>query len=69
MPGSYRLQIQVTAPPKDPLDPEGGFSFTPEIGSLTKEIVVPESSADQPEQPFDSGVFTLQLNEEGKAGD
>jgi len=68
-PGSYRLQLQVTAPSKDPLDPDGGFSFTPEIGSLTKDIVVPEASADQPGQPFDSGVFTMQFKEERKAGD
>jgi len=69
LPGAYRLQIQVTEPPKDPLDPEGGFSFAPEIGSLTQDIVVPEASADQPEQPFDLGVFTLQFKDAGKAGE
>ena len=69
LPGAYRLQIKVTEPPKDPLDPEGGFSFTPEIGSLTKDIVIPEPSDHHPEQPFDSGVFTLQFKEEGKAGE
>jgi len=69
LPGAYQLQIRVTAPPKDPLDPEGGFTFTPEIGSLTKGVVVPEASPEQPEQPFDSGVFTLQFKAEGKVGD
>ena len=69
LPGSYRLQIQVTEPPKDPLDPEGGFSFAPEIGSLTKDIVVPDASVDQPEQPFDSGVFRLQFKEAGKTAE
>ena len=65
LPGTYRLEIRVTEPPRDPLDPEGGFAFTPEIGSLTKEVVVPEASPDQAEQAFDSGVFTMRF----KAGD
>ncbi|PYV29612.1 MAG: hypothetical protein DMG22_22540 [Acidobacteria bacterium] len=69
LPGAYRLEIRVTEPPKDPLDPEGGFAFTPELGSLTKDVVVPEASPEQPEQPFDSGVFTLQFKAEGKVGD
>jgi RNA polymerase sigma factor (sigma-70 family) len=68
LPGTYRLRIRVTEPPKDPLVPNGGL-FTPTIGVLTKDIVVPEASADEPEQPFDAGVFTMQFKGEGKAGD
>ena len=70
LPGAYRLRIRVTEPPKDPLNPDfARFDYNREIGSLTKDIVVPEASADQPEQPFDSGVFTLQFKEEGKAAE
>jgi hypothetical protein len=70
LPGTYRLRIRVTEPPKDPLDSEAAmYVASREIGSLSKDIVVPEASADQPGQPFDSGVFTLQFKAEGKAGD
>jgi hypothetical protein len=71
LPGTYRLQIRVTEPPDDPLDPNAAFhsSFSPEIGSLTTDVVVPEGPSDQPGQPFDAGEFTLQLKAEAKAGD
>ena len=70
LPGDYRLQVRVTEPPKDPLNPDfARFDFTREIGSLTKDIVVPEASTDQPEKPFDAGAFTLQFKDEGKAGE
>ena len=68
LPGTYQLQIRVTELPADPLDPEGGlaFAFAPETGSLTKELIVPEPSADQAEQRFDAGVFTLQFKADKK---
>ena len=71
LPGNYWLQIRVTEPPGDSLDPNAAFhsSFSREIGSLTTDLVVPEAPSDQPEQPFDAGEFTLQFKAGAKAGD
>lgn len=67
LPGAYLLQIRLTEPPEDPDSP---FRWNHrEIGSLTQDFVVPEAPADQPDLPFDAGVFTLQLKETGEMKD
>ena len=64
LPGSYRLHVTLTAPPKDPLDPEAVMLSTQrEIGSLTRDVVVSEALPDQSDQPLDLGTVNLRLDE------
>ena len=65
VPGNYRLQIGLSDPPADPLDPESAWhGVQREIGSLTCDVLVPEAPPDAPDQPLDLGTYTLQVKTE-----
>ncbi len=55
--GTYELRIRVT----EPLKPDqSGYVATPELGSLTREVVVPAMPGGRSDEPLDLGVLRLQ---------
>ena len=55
--GTYELRIRVT----EPLKPDqSAYIATPELGSLTREVVVPAMPGGRSDEPLDLGVLRLQ---------
>jgi hypothetical protein len=55
--GTYELRIRVT----EPLRPgQSGYIATPELGSLTRDVVVPAMPGGRSDEPLDLGVLRLQ---------
>jgi beta-lactamase regulating signal transducer with metallopeptidase domain len=55
--GTYELRIRVT----EPLKPDqSGYIATPELGSLTREVVVLAMPGGRSDEPLDLGVLRLQ---------
>jgi hypothetical protein len=57
LPGSYSVYLQASVPSGDP---NRGFSQTT-IGSLSKEIVVPEAGAGESDDPLDLGELEVRV--------
>jgi len=62
--GNYELRIHVTEPRKDG-EPAARRGPVKEIGSLTREVVVPEVAGGRSDKPLDLGLLQLQWT--GKA--
>jgi hypothetical protein len=60
-PGDYKLELHLTEPRADRHDRERYMPAGREIGSLTKNITVPESPANGVENAFDLGTLTVEL--------
>lgn len=68
-PGTYRLELSISAPPADPLDPERYIAPRRPIATMTNDVVIPEAPADRPEDPVDLRTVTVPIKTEPKAQD
>jgi len=57
--GTYELEIRVRDAELDSVSPNESLGPPPEIGSLSREIIVPEIPAGQSAEPLDLGILEL----------
>ncbi|MBU6399162.1 MAG: sigma-70 family RNA polymerase sigma factor [Verrucomicrobia bacterium] len=61
--GNYELVLRPAEPPREPLTGDDFLNRHPrELGSLTKDVVVPEASSDQTDDPFDLGTVSVPVH-------